>query len=56
MFKLTKRVLNQILNYQYKLAAKFYYINQWIKTYCIDVNLESKQATSTKFLLELVNN
>ena len=42
--QIDESVLNQILNYQYKIGAKYLILTNGINTYCLHVNLESKQV------------
>ena len=42
--QIDESVLNQILNYQYKIGAKYLILTNGINTYCLHVDLESKQV------------
>ena len=42
--KINEKVLNQILNYQYKMKAKYLLVSNGLESYCLKINLDQKKV------------
>ena len=42
--KINEKVLNQILNYQYKIKAKYLLVSNGLESYCLKINLDQKKV------------
>ena len=42
--KINEKVLNQILNYQYQIKAKYLLLSNGLESYCLKINLDQKKV------------
>ena len=53
--KINESTLNQILSYQYKIAAKYLIMTNGTETYCIKIDLNSKKVIYLEDIPQYVN-